>query len=247
MRNSDSQRQRTRQNPLNLGSFAETRVRYLKGSLGPVNKPVGYRDTNSNSNGGMGGGTYNHWFQLELRVPAWIITTKGPPRPKYINVSVYDLNFNPISGRSIFDADSISEVVDGVIYHPYIDQVMGAQSYLTNNFDPTRLDKGDQRYYPLEVGNYLLCISTTRNEPLDYSVGLIIETADLTPFLLLEDYTRILYEDVDPSSCLLDTGPDYTGNDSHLHSLSEWQFAWAVENQDYVPFPEILIPLATSP
>jgi len=99
----------------------------------------------------------------------------------------------------------------------------------------------------LEAGSYLLCVSTTRNEPLDYSVGLVIEVADLNPFLLLEDYSRILYEDVDPSSCFLDTGPNYAGNDSHSHSLSQWQFAWAVENQDYAPFPEVLVPLATTP
>lgn len=247
MRNSNSQRQRTRNSPLNLGFFSETTIRHLKGSLGPVNKPVGYKDTNATSNGGIGGGAYNHWFQVELRVPAWIIIAKGAPRPKYINVSTYDLNFNPIQGRGIFDADSISEVIDNITYYPYVGHVMGAQSYCTNNFDPARLDQGDQRYYPLEVGSYLICISTTRNEPLEYSVGLVIETADVNPVLLLEDFTRILYEDVDPSSCLLDTGEGYDGNDSHIHSLSEWQSAWTRENQDYVPFPEVLVSLATSP
>jgi hypothetical protein len=52
---------------------------------------------------------------------------------------------------------------------------MGAQSDLYNTFVPARLDRGDERYYPLEAGGYLLCVSTTRNELLDYEVGLVVE------------------------------------------------------------------------
>ena len=196
MRNGTAQRQRTRDNPLNLGSFDQTSLRYLKGTLGPVSKPIGRSDTWDTSNGGYGGGTYNHWFVINLLRNAWLITAKGPPRPKYIQVSAYDLNQNPIQERAIFDADSIPETVQGEVYYPYVGHVMNAQSNLYNNFNPNRLDKGDDRYFVLPPGAYLLCVSTTRNEPLAYELGLVIEIEDLEPELLLETggTNKFIYE-----------------------------------------------------
>lgn len=186
MRNGTAQRQRTKDNPLNLGSFDQTSLRYLKGTLGPVSKPIGRADTWDTSNGGYGGGTYNHWFVISLSKNAWLITAKGPPRPKYIQVAAYDLNQNPIQERAIFDADSFPELVQGEVYYPYVGHVMNAQSNLYNNFNPNRLDKGDDRYFVLPPGSYLLCVSTTRNEPLAYELGLVVEVQDLQPELLLE-------------------------------------------------------------
>lgn len=244
-RGSNSQRQRTQNNPLLLGSFTETAIRYLKGTLGPVNKAVGYKDTNQYSNGGFGGGTYNHWFKIKLAVPAWIILVKGPPRPKYINVSFYDLSHNPIQGRGIFDADSISEVIGEETFFPYVGHAMNAQSDLYNEYDPLRVDKGDDRYFPLPEGNYLLCISTTRNELLDYAVAVVIETADLNPVMLQENYDRLLLED--NGYILFDTGNNYSGNDTHEHSLQAWQSAWEREHQQTNQFPAILLPYVTSP
>ncbi len=191
-----TQRQRTRQNPLSLGTFDRTSLRYLKGKLGPVNKLIGSADTSQTSNGGFGGGTYNHWYKITLACPAWIITVKGEPRPKYIQVSAYDLNDVPIQGRGIFDDDSIAQNNDGVIYCSYKGHVMGAQSDLYNNFAPRRLDEGDDRYFVLNEGSYLLCVSTTRNEPLDYTLGLIVEIQDVVFDLLLEtgQQDRFVYE-----------------------------------------------------
>jgi hypothetical protein len=247
-RNQATQRQRTAQDPLLIGTFDETAIRYLQGTLGPTNQLVGRADTGLSSNGGFGGGTYNHWFKIRLLAPAWIIVAKGPPRPKYIQVSAYDLNRNPIDGRGIFDADSISINNDGTVFYPYVGHVMGAQSDLYNNFDPRRLDKGDDRYYPLEIGEYLICVSSTRNERLEYAVALVIEVADPTPVLLLEDYSRLLFEDTPSESfILMDTTENYTGAEDHEHSLTEWQTAWRRERQDYVPFPEVLVPLTTKP
>jgi hypothetical protein len=196
MRSGTAQRQRTQDNPLNLGSFDQTSLRYLKGTLGPVSKVIGRSDTWDTSNGGFGGGTYNHWFKVTLLSNAWIITAKGPPRPKYIQVSTYDLNQNPIQERGIFDADSVSELVGGEVYYPYIGHVMGAQSDLYNTFNPNRLDKGDDRYFVLPSGSYLLCVSTTRNEPLEYALGLVIEVQDTEFELLLEDggTNKFIYE-----------------------------------------------------
>jgi hypothetical protein len=91
-RNQSTQRQRTAQDPLLIGSFNETSIRYLQGSLGPKSQVI---------IGGYGGGTYNHWFKVQLEAPAWLIIANGPPRPQYIQISAYDLNRNPIEGRGI--------------------------------------------------------------------------------------------------------------------------------------------------
>jgi len=183
-----SQRQRTQNNPLVLGSFNETSLRVLTGTLGPKNIVVGRADTNQYSNGGFGGGSYNHWYQINLTSPAWIITTKGGPRPTYIQLSAYDLNKNPVEGQGVFQGDSVSTVstANGT-YYPYIDHVMGAPSDLYNTFNPNALGRGDDRYFALGVGSYLLCVSTTRNELLDYTLALVVEVSTTEMLLLLED------------------------------------------------------------
>jgi hypothetical protein len=247
MRNQSTQRQRTQKNPLNLGTFNQLSIRYLKGSLGPENKVVGRADTNSNSNGGYGGGTYNHWFKVGLMDPGWLIFAKGGQRSKYINISTYDLNLKPIESRGIFDADSVVVNTNGELYHPYVGHMMAAQSDLYNIYDPNRLDRGDQRYFPLEVGEYLLCISSTRNEPISYEVAMVVEFPDTSFFLLLEDYTYLLFEDTDPSYVIADTTENYEVIDLHDHSLSEWDTAWKREHQDSNPFPAVLVPLTTEP
>lgn len=237
---------RSLNNPLNLGTFSSTSLRYLKGSLGPKNKLVGYADTNQYSNGGFGGGTLNNWFSITITTPAWIILTKGSPRPKYIQASAYDLNKNPIQGEAIFDADSVQTLKEnGEVYIPYLGTVMSTQSDLYNQFERTRLDRGDERYYPLEAGSYLICISSTRNEPLDYEVGIVIEFPVTEAFFELEDS--------DGSLCLQETGDDFKiilepGDASyfdtiHDHSLSEWQSSWSSEHQDTDRFPALFIPL----
>lgn len=199
-RSSLSQPQRTQNNPLNLGTFSQTSLRYLKGTLGAQWKPVGRADTNQTSNGGIGGGTFNHWFVVTLSEPGWIILTKGPPRPKYIQVSAYDLNKTPIQGNPIFDADSIHSDSNGSIYIPYLDTVMSSQSDLYNTFNRLRIDRGDDRYYPLNAGSYLICVSSTRNETLDYELGVVIEFPVSEAFFELED--------LDGSVCLQETDID---------------------------------------
>jgi hypothetical protein len=236
MRISQTQRQRTKESPLVLGPFDQLSIRNLTGSLGPKNKVV---------SGGYGGGTYNHWFRIDISADAWIILAKGGRNPNYINVSAYDLNLTPIEGRNPFDKDSIPETIDGEVYYPYVGHVMNKQSDLYNNFNPDRLDKGDLRYYPLEKGSYLLCISSTRNENIDYEVAFVVEFP-ITGFdLLLEDYALMLYED--GGYVVADTTPNYVENDRHTHSLSEWDEAWQRERQQGIPFPAILVPLATQP
>jgi hypothetical protein len=185
---SQSQRQRTQKNPLVLGTFSETSLRVLTGTLGPVSKVVGRADTNQYSNGGIGGGTYNHWFQINVTSPSWIITKKGGPRPNYIQVSAYDLNFSPIQGRMIFQHDSVSDSTGYLgLHYPYSDHVMGAPSNLYNYFNQYRLDKGNDLYFDLERGSYLICVSSTRNELLDYTLGVVIEFPSIDMFFLLED------------------------------------------------------------
>lgn len=186
-RDTKVQRQRTQNNPLVLGSFDTTTLKYLNGRLGPLNQLVGTADTSQQSNGGHGNGTYNHWFQINLKTPAWIIVVKSGSRPNYIQTSVYDLNKQPIEGRGIFQDDSV-EITSGTnTFYPYFSTAMGAQSDLYNTFDSGRLDRGDERYYPLDAGGYLLCVSTTRNELLDYEVGLVIEFPITEMFIETED------------------------------------------------------------
>jgi len=176
-----AQRQRNKNNPIDLGTFSQTSLRYLTGGLGPKWKLVGYKDTSLNSNGGIGGGTYNAWYKINITDPAWIIVAKGPPRPNYIQVSVYNLDNKLMDGRGIWDADSISP--DGS-YYPYFDTVMGSQSDLYNTYDKNRLDKGNELYYPLEAGSYLLCVSSTRNEDIDYEVGVVVEFPSEPPYYM---------------------------------------------------------------
>ena len=64
---------------------------------------------------------------------------------------------------------------------------MSRQSDLYNTYSRWRLDRGDDRYYPLEIGSYLICISSTRNEPLDYEVGVVIEFPPTEFDFALED------------------------------------------------------------
>lgn len=186
-----AQANRSKANPLNLGTFDTTSLRYLKGKLGPQNKVIGYADTNQTSNGGFGGGAYNHWFKINLARPGWIITAKGPPRPNYVQVSAYDLNTTPIQGEGIFDADSVSIISNNEVFHPYLGTVMKTQSDLYNQFISYRLDRGDDRYYPLAAGGYLICVSTTRNELLDYELGIVIEFPPTELFIALEDEDEV--------------------------------------------------------
>lgn len=247
MRVSQTQRQRTQDSPLVVGTFSQLSIRNLTGSLGPKNQVVGRADTRSTSNGGFGGGAYNHWFQFNITSPAWIIIAKGGPRPQYIQISAYDLNLTPMQSRAIFDKDSLVATIDGEPYNPYTGHITGAASNFYNNFDPDRIDLGNNLYFPLETGSYLLCISTTRNEPLDYEVAVVIEFPTVEFFLLNEDYSSLLYEDTDESFIEADVSENFASNDLHSHSLSEWDEAWKREHQQGDPFPAALIPLATQP
>jgi hypothetical protein len=88
----------------------------------------------------------------------------------------------------IFQADSVSDSFGYSISHqPYTDHVMGAASNLYNTFNPNSLDRGNDLYFVLERGSYLICVSTTRNELLNYTLGVVIEFPSEEMLLLLED------------------------------------------------------------
>ena len=200
------QRERSQNNPLNLGTFSTTSLRMLKGSLGAKNEII---------TGGYGRETYNHWFQVTLASEAWIIlfkassalttgnstlsTRKSPLTTRY-SISVYDQNKNPIQGRNIFQADSALVPASRDGFHTsfsnsYTGQVMAAQSDLYNTSSATRADEGDDRYFPLGAGNYLICVSAERNEAFQYGVGLVVEfqTPQDELFFLCEDTSEITY------------------------------------------------------
>ena len=72
---------------------------------------------------------------------------------------------------------------------------MAAQSDLYNTSSATRADEGDDRYFPLGAGNYLICVSAERNEAFQYGVGLVVEfqTPQDELFFLCEDTSEITY------------------------------------------------------
>ena len=128
------------------------------------------------------------------------------------------MNEIPIEGRSIFQADSVrgqfSYDKEDSPYYPYVGHVMGAQSDVYNTFNPNSLDRGDDRYYPLGAGKYLICVSSTRNEPLDYNVGVVIEFPSEDLLLLLEylDGSILCLEDGIDFSNTLEIGPLFLVN-----------------------------------
>jgi hypothetical protein len=232
-RGQSSQQQRTAKNPLVLGTFDVTSLRLLTGTLGPLSQVVGRADTNQYSNGGYGNGCMNHWFQINLAVPAWIITRKGNPRPNYIQVSAYDLNHNPIEGRMIFQADSISTTnANGDVFYPYLGHVMGAGSDLYNTFERLRLDKGNDLYFPLETGSYLICVASTRNERLDYTLGLVIEVPTDDMFLLLADFDEnyLIQETALDLNNTIIIGPVFASNYTLATNFNAYTFSTATIN-----------------
>jgi len=122
---------------------------------------------------------------------------------------------------------------------------MAAGSNLYNNFNPNRLDLGNELYFPLNEGSYLICISTTRNEPLDYGVAIVVEVAESELELALETGTGNLLLFEDNTDIILDTTESYSQQDTHEHSLSEWTVAWDREHQQDERFPAVLVPLTT--
>jgi len=250
-RNQLSQPQRTQANPLVLGDFSQTSIRYLHGSLGPKNRVIGRADTLQQSNGGFGGGTYNHWFQININAPAWIILAKDAPRPKYIQVSAFDLNKNPLQGNPIFQADSLTVDSNGSVYVPYLNTVMNTQSDLYNTFSTIRLDRGDERYYPLDEGSYLLCVSSTRNEPIDYNVAVVVEFQSTVSYMEEEGssgdvflqestpFTENIVSPVTNNTTIIDNSYAFTdeiciinaGVTVILNPLGLWLVGYAPENE----------------
>lgn len=227
-----------------LGSFSATAIRYLRGSLGPKNQLVGSADTWDQSRGGYGGGTYNHWFKVNITTPGWIIVANDSPRPNYIQLSAYDLNLKPIESRAIIDEDSIKVQNGTSVYYPYLNDISASQANLYNIFSSFRLDRGDSRYYPLPAGNYLICVSSTRNEPIDYAFALVIEFPANEGYFQVEDFEGGLFLAEDGTRILLDPADPFYFDSNHDHSLSEWKEVWSASHQDTDKFPSVLVPLA---
>lgn len=190
-----SQRDRSLYNPLFLGKFSQTSLRLLQGTLGPRSELIGANVPGfAGFQGGYGRETYNNWFKVELTRPAWIILIKAGSvlptensiatqnRRNYNNsrymFGVYDINRIPIEGRSIIENP-----------FEFRGQVEGNQADLYNTYNFNRQDKGDDRFFQLEAGQYLICISAVRNELFEYAAGLVIEFQQPADdiFILTED------------------------------------------------------------
>lgn len=190
-----SQRDRSLYNPLFLGKFSQTSLRLLQGTLGPRSELIGANVPGfAGFQGGQGRETYNNWFKVELTRPAWIILIKaGSVLPTENGIAtknirnftnsrymfgVYDINRVPIEGRSIIENP-----------FEFKGQAEGNQADLYNTYNFNRQDKGDDRFFQLEAGNYLICISAVRNELFEYAAGLVIEFQQPADdiFILTED------------------------------------------------------------
>ena len=183
-------------NPLPLGRFDQTSLRLLQGEFRNLYKPTGVPAYNADlvrnaTPYGVGGGTRSAFFEIELAAPAWVLVAKGGQFPNYIQTSVYTSFPQPLQGRAIHDADSITIEGESRVYIPFLDTVFGTQSDLYNYFNPDRLDNGNTTYYPLTAGKYIICISTLRTEPINYEVGLVIEFSPDEIFIICEDTSDI--------------------------------------------------------
>ena len=180
-----SQRERSQYNPLNLGHFTTTSVRYITSVLGMRSQII---------EGGIGNNTYNNWFQINIDQPAWIIlikagtvlntsTTTLSNLEKGINnrmnVAVYAQDYTPIQERYIAQLKNPPG---------YKGRVAGAQSDLYNTLDPKRFDQGNELIYELLPGRYLICVSATSNEEFRYGLGVVIQFPQNDEnFILLEN------------------------------------------------------------
>ena len=181
-----SQRERSQYNPLNLGHFSQTSVRYITSVLGMRSQII---------EGGVGNNTYNNWFQVSIDQPAWIILIKAGTVlntsttttvqnhnqgiHKRMEVAVYAQDYSPIQQRYI------AQIVDPPGYRG---RAAGAQSDLYNTFEPKRFDQGNELVYELLPGRYLICVSATSNEEFRYGLGMVIQFPQNDEnFILLED------------------------------------------------------------
>lgn len=225
-----SQRERSKNNPLNLGTFSQTSLRLLTGSLGPKSEII---------QGGYGNDTYNHWFQVNLNSPAWIIAIKAGSilstesldpatngsrlEKSRFQIAFYDQNKTPIQQQYINEYNT-----------NYWRYVANSQSDLYN----TTGEVGDERFLFLGKGSYLLCISAVRNEAMKYAVGLVMQFPSVgNNVLITEDssQTPIIQETVeDENLILLDSTEEWDITEQESN-LVDWQVAWARENPG--PFP----------
>ena len=108
------------------------------------------------------------------------------------------------------------------------------------------IERVSELYFAFEAGSYLLCVSSTRNERLDYNLGVVAEIASGDLFLLTEDTAGgfLLFEPDQENEILLDTGPEFNANLYHDHSVTEWTKAWQRERSPGDALPEIFIPLS---
>ncbi|QDP62748.1 MAG: hypothetical protein Tp158DCM1229571_62 [Prokaryotic dsDNA virus sp.] len=154
-----------------LGKFNKTSLRLLQGTLQALH------EVQSN---GYGGGNTNHCYKLVLEESAWILVVKGGKNPTYYSVTPLDGNTVPIEARYILQSDTLDPKA-------FDDQISYALSDTYNTFDPLRIDKNNELYLALKPGVYYLIVFNTRNEPLDYEIGVIVETKETFGFIQTEE------------------------------------------------------------
>jgi hypothetical protein len=115
---------------------------------------------------------------------------------------------------------------------------MSRQSDLYNTFDRLRLDRGDDRYYPLSAGSYLICVSSTRNEDDDGSVCLQeteIDAPNLDSPITVDTVIPVGANAFTDTSCTINSGVTLTVSDG-----STWYIGDRIPAADYDNFKIIL-------
>lgn len=238
-----SQRSRSYYNPIDLGRFSRTSIRYLTGRIGAENKgQAQFRCDNS----GASFAFQNVWFGFRLDAPSYVILVQDSTNSRtnrFIDLTLYDTKKERKSmGHPI--------LFDGMNSY-YRGMVAGSQCDLYNVLDQRQAadDQDRTSLLPLPKGNYVLGASTQRWDQIRYGIYMIIETPITSGFILLENEPTTkgyIEQEVStsfiPAYFLLEDaslGEVDTVRRTDIHDYREWQEAWT-DVYPGKPFPSDL-------
>jgi hypothetical protein len=181
-----TQRSRSYHDPLDLGLYDRTSIRYIKGRIGAENKgQTAFRCTND----GASNAFQNVWFKVTITDPGYLIFLKDDNRDKRF----YSVN--------VYTADSERRqlaypMLTGDVCRKFDNMVAGFSSDLYNISDqrPELRDRNRTSLFPLPKGSYVINISTQRWDMFRYGVYMILEMPTQTGYLELETETNSMRE-----------------------------------------------------
>lgn len=227
-----SQRSRSLQNPLKLGTFDRTSIRHITGRLGAENKGQAPFQL---SNSGAQNAFQNIWMQFTLAQPSYVILLKDPS---------LDRTFTRWYNISLSTAGPERRSISHPIYYDgtskfYRGMVGGTQSDLYNVIDEQSAYRDQNRtsLLPLAKGSYTLNINTQRWDQIRYNIYMIIEAPSKTGYYVLEGsnnaenrYTALEQSTASlPAFFLYESSNDDNISpvrDYEVHDRRRWREAW---------------------